>query len=221
MYAEIIEGIRTRLPDVVVCASCSGRVVPEFEKRSEVLELEGAAKPDMASLTLSSMNFAREASLNPPDTVQHLARKMLDRGIKPELEVFDLGMINYAKYLISRGYLEPPFYFNIILGNVSTAQADPLHLGVMLNSLPERSIWAVGGIGLAQLPMTAVSIALGGGVRIGLEDNIWYDQRRTRLATNRDIVERTVALGRLMGRKVMDSSELRRVLGLSIPLGVR
>ena len=89
IFQRIVEGIRERRPDLVICVSVSGRAFPEFEKRSEPLDLEGDAKPDMASLTLGSMNFYREASVNSPETIRALAEKMAERGIKPEIEILD------------------------------------------------------------------------------------------------------------------------------------
>ncbi|MCK4413385.1 MAG: 3-keto-5-aminohexanoate cleavage protein, partial [Candidatus Eisenbacteria sp.] len=185
IYAEIIRGIRAVNREVLISVSTSGRQIAEFEKRSEVLELTGDLKPDFASLTLSSLNFNRQASINSPQMIQDLARKMADYGIRPELEAFDLGMINYAKYLIHKELIKPPYYFNLILGNIACAQATMLSLGLMINELPENSYWAVGGVGNSQLAMNAMALVAGGGVRVGLEDNIWYDEARTRLATNR------------------------------------
>jgi uncharacterized protein (DUF849 family) len=214
IYDEIIRGIRKENTDLILCVSTSGRTYSEFEKRSECLELDGELKPDFASLTLSSLNFNKQASINAPDMIKDLAKKMMDRGIRPELEVFDLGMINYAKYLIKKGLLAPPYYFNLILGNIACAQADMLHLGLMIKDLPKESIWSVGGVGNSQLKMNALSIVAGGGVRIGLEDNIWYDPDRTKLATNRDLVERIILIARTLGRRPFTPKEARAVLGL-------
>ena len=108
IYAKIIEGIRKFAPDLVVCVSLSGRTFIKFEERSDALDLDGALKPDMGSLTLSSLNFNKIASINTPDMIQSLAEKMLKLGIVPELEAFDAGMINYAKYLIKEGLLSRP-----------------------------------------------------------------------------------------------------------------
>ena len=214
VYARIIDGLRSQRPDLVICVSTSGRDFPELDKRAEVLELDGDLKPDAASLTLSSLNFARSASLNAPDVVRGLAERMRDGGIRPELEVFDLGMANYAAYLIDRGVLTPPYYANVFFGNVATAQANLLELGVLLNALPAGCLWAVAGIGNAQLPMNSISIAYGGGVRVGIEDNIWFDPGRTRLAANVDLVTRVRDLAHLNGRSVMAPVELRSRLGL-------
>jgi len=215
IYAEIIRGIRTHNKSMIVCVSTSGRIDNEFEKRSECLQLNGDLKPDLGSLTLSSLNFNKQASINSPDIIQRLAKRMQENEIKPELEAFDLGMINYAKYLIQKGLLTAPYYFNLILGNIACAQADVLHLGLMIRELPEGSIWSVGGVGDCQLSMNVMSILSGGGVRVGLEDNIWYDVERTKLATNRDLVERIVSIAHALGYEPYTATEARMLLGFN------
>lgn len=214
LYGRIIEGVRAFAPDLVVCVSLSGRNVSEFERRAEPLALDGIAKPDMGSLTLSSLNFVRQASMNAPDTIQKLAERMLEREIVPELEIFDTGMVNYAHYLVGKGLIAPPHYANILLGNVAGAQADLLHAGLIIRELPADTLWSLAGIGAAQLPMNAVAIALGGGVRVGLEDNIWYDGSRERLATNADLLLRVHELARAHARPVMTPGQLRERLRL-------
>jgi uncharacterized protein (DUF849 family) len=214
LYREIVEGIREKNPDLVICVSLSGRSVSEFEYRSEPLDLTGDAKPDFGSLTLASLNFPLQASVNSPTMVQDLARKMLDKGIKPELEAFDLGMINYAHYLIAKKLIEPPYYFNIILGNIASAQANMMSLGLMVNELPENSIWAAGGIGRFQLSMNAMAIIAGGGIRIGLEDNIYFDDERKHLATNREFIERILVISEAAGLTPYTHKETRQLLGV-------
>lgn len=214
VFASIIEGIRAYAPELILCVTCSGRHANTFEQRSAVLRLDGSAKPDMGSLTLSSLNFSHQASINAPDMIQALAQLMLARGILPELEAFDLGMINYARYLDKKGLLKPPHYFNLIAGNVAGAQADLLHIGVMLRELPPGSFWSLGGIGNAQIGMNLLGIAAGGGIRVGLEDNIWFDPERTRLASNVDCLKRMHDIIRALGKQVMPAATLRRQLGL-------
>lgn len=214
IYASIIEGIRKFAPDLVICVSLSGRTFNKFEERSEALELIGELKPDLGSLTLSSLNFNKIASVNTPDMIQNLAVKMKRLGIVPELEAFDAGMINFAKYLIKKELIEPPYYFNLLLGNIACAQADILYAGIMIRDLPENSIWSIAGIGDSQLMMNSVSIAIGGGVRVGLEDNIWYDTERTRLAKNADLVRRIHVLAGANGREIMSPGEFRKKMNL-------
>jgi 3-keto-5-aminohexanoate cleavage enzyme len=214
IYAKIIEGIRKYAPTLIICASLSGRDFGSFEQRSDVLLLDGDAKPDMGSLTLSSLNFNKQASINTPEMIQALAAKMLERGILPELEAFDSGMINYARYLENKGLIKAPHYFNLIVGNIACAQADLLHVGVMVRDLPQNSLWSIGAIGNTQLPMNILGIAAGGGVRIGLEDNIWFDTARTQLATNQDFLKRINGLINASDQTLMSSEEMRANLNL-------
>ncbi len=214
VYARVIDGIREKEPKLVICVSTSGRKIHEFEKRADALSLTGDQKPDMASLTLSSLNFNAQASINDPDMINNLADRMNEKGIKPELEAFDVGMLNYASYLIRKDKLRPPYYFNFILGNIACAQASLLHAGMMVNALPENSVFSMGGVGDVQLMVNSLAISMGYGVRVGLEDNIWYDQDRTTLATNAKLLERLHTIIGANGRTVMPPDELRRLLNL-------
>jgi len=214
VFGRIIEGIRKFSPDLIVCVSLSGRGIKEFEQRAAPLQLIGNLKPDMGSLTLSSLNFNAVESVNSPDMIQKLALEMKAKGILAELEAFDVGMINYAKYLEKKGLLKPPHYFNLLLGNIACAQADLLSAGWMIRELPEGSVWSLAGIGDAQLMMNSIAVAAGGGARVGLEDTIYFDTRRTLLARNGDLVRRVHALANANGRSVMKPAELRGILNL-------
>lgn len=211
---DVIAEIRARRPDAVLVSSTTGRAGGGLEDRLAPLFLAGRRKPDMASLTLSSLNFATGPSVNSPETVEALARTMRDQGVRPELEVFDLGMVNMAKVLIRKGLVEPPYYFNILLGNLATAQASLLHLAVLVADLPEGSIWSLAGIGNAQPRMTALGAGAADGVRVGLEDNLWLDEAREQPATNADMVRRAVRLAEASGRGVAKGPEVRARLGL-------
>ena len=213
-FGEIIAGIRSFCEELIICVSLSGRCINEFEKRAEPLQLDGDLKPDMGSLTLSSLNFNHVASMNSPEMIQKLANEMKSRGILAELEAFDAGMINYAKYLEKKGFLEPPHYFNLLLGNIACAQADLLHAGIMIHDLPNDSFWSLAGIGDYQWMMNSIAVVSGGGVRVGLEDNIWFDAARTRLATNSDLLLRVHRLAEATSRKVMSPARLRELLNL-------
>lgn len=213
IYGKIIGGIRAYNKELVICVSTSGRINNTLGYRTMPLGLSGDLKPDMGSLTLSSLNFNKEASINTPEVIMGLANEMKIRGIKPELEIFDLGMANYMKYLITKNLLISPYYVNIILGNIACGQSNLLHMGVLLNDLP-NCVCSMGGIGEYQLSVNSMAISIGCGIRVGLEDNIWYDNNRTRLATNIDLIKRVHILANANERLVMTSNELRQRLGL-------
>lgn len=202
-YGPIFDGVRRHCPDLVLCASTSGRNVPDFEKRSAVIEL----RPDMCSLTLSSLNFSGSASVNEPETIRALARKMTAFGVRPELECFDLGMINFGKYLLRKGEIAEPCYWNLIFGNIAGAQSTLSQMGACLAELPDRHFVAFGGIGSAQLVANSVAISTGLGVRVGLEDNLYLDPDRTKLATNLDLLRRIHTLREMNGRSFMTARE--------------
>ncbi len=215
IYREIILRVRERCPDGIICVSTSGRNFKTFEQRSEVLNLDGDAQPDMASLTLGSMNFPAQASVNEPGMIRQLADKMREHGIVPELEVFDLGMISYAEYLIERKILREPFYFNLLLGSLGTLSATAFHLATAVKSLPAGATWAGGGIGRFQLPVNSMSITMGGNVRVGLEDNLLYDQETKQHATNPDLVERLRKIAIACERHTATPDEARAIIGLA------
>jgi 3-keto-5-aminohexanoate cleavage enzyme len=217
VFADCIRRIRSQTPDVVITVTTSGRQVQDVNRRAAALFLDGDAKPDMASLTLGSMNFSTEASINSPSTIMRLAEIMREKGIRPELEVFDLGMINFAKILVDKGLIEPPFYFNILLGNPSTAQASLLHLATLIGDLPPRSFWSLAGIGRFQARANGLGVVMADGVRVGLEDNLWLDDQRTMLATNGQLVARVAAQAKALGRPIASAGEVRSMLGLMPP----
>jgi len=214
VYQEIIRQVRRLAPEVIICVSTSGRFFREFQERAAVLDLEGGAKPDMASLTLGSHNFSTQASMNAPEMIRSLALKMAARVIRPELEIFDLGMLDYADYLIKKGILQPPFYCNLILGSRGTLAATPYNLAHLAHSLPPGAVWAGAGLGRFQFFINSLAIAMGGHVRVGLEDNLFLDREKEVLATNADLVGRLVRVAQAVGREVATPAEARRLLGL-------
>ncbi len=214
VFAEIISGIRRERPQLIVSATTSGRRYGELEQRGAVLELDGDAKPDLASLTTGSLNFNDGPSVNTPEIIGALAERMLARGIKPELEILELGMISTAKLLIAKGLVQPPYYFNILLGAAHTAPATALNLSAAVADLPRRSLWSGTGLGRFQVPINILSIAMGGHVRTGIEDNVFYDYERTRLARNEQLVRRLVRIAEEAGRPVANADAARVALGL-------
>ena len=213
VYAPIIAGIRALRPEAVICVSTSGRAGASLAERAAVLDLSGAARPDMASLTLGSFNFRREASVNDPETILALARRMRERGVKPELEIFDTGMAATLAFLLRTGELAERPYANLILGGVNTAQASLPELCHLVALLPPGVVWAAGGVGRGQLPMNLGALLLGGHVRLGLEDAIWFDQGRSVPARNVDLVLRVREMAARLERTPATCAEARSILG--------
>jgi uncharacterized protein (DUF849 family) len=184
-YQKIIEGIKKHCPELLICVSLTGRNFPELEKRSEVLQLY----PDMGSLTMSSLNFPTGTSINEPEMILSLINEMDKYGVQPEIECFDSGMLNYTNYLISKNKLNPPYHINVILGNIYNGQCDLNTLSSVKNKTPNNSYVCLGGVGSQQLKSTTYGLLDFDGVRIGLEDNLYYrDKEKT---TNMELLKQT------------------------------
>ncbi|HEY3298604.1 MAG TPA: 3-keto-5-aminohexanoate cleavage protein [Armatimonadota bacterium] len=214
IYSQILRGVREACPDVILCVSTSGRVFKTFEERSEVLDCKDPA-PEMASLTLGSMNFPSMESVNSPDMIHSLAMKMQERGVTPELECFDMGMVDYSHYLVEHEILKPPLYCNLLLGSLGTLSASPYNLASIVRALPSETIWAAAGIGRFQFDVNKMAIAVGGHIRVGIEDNLWYDDARTELATNPALIERLVKVSLASGREIASPDDARAMIGIS------
>ena len=211
LFASICRGIRekTRL---ITQISTGGRAGTAYEQRCERLRL----KPEMASLTTGSVNFPDSVYENSPSLIASLAADMQKQGIKPEMEIFDVSMISNAVALAEQGLATAPLHFDFVMGLKGAIPATVENLVHLRNTIPAGSTWTVAGIGKAQLAMAAHAIVMGGHVRVGLEDNIYY--RRGELATNVRLIERIVQLAEILGREVAAPDEARRILNLPIGL---
>lgn len=214
-FREICEAVVAEVPDIVLVVTTSGRNWSELEKRSAVLDLDGQVKPEMASLTLGSMNFPTGPSVNGPETIVGLASAMNEREIVPELEIFDAGMADYARHLADRGVLKPPYYCNVLFGSKGTASLSAANAAAVLAALPTGAAWAFAGIGRFQQAANTAALALGGHVRVGLEDNPYYDWSERTPATNARLVERVVRIAAELGREPADPGEARELIGLA------
>ena len=212
IYAKIIKGIRSIDPLIIICTTTSGRVYKGFSKRSQVLELTGNEKPDFASLILGSMNFPNAGVLNDPKMITYLTKKMRENGIHPEWEVFEPGMLNYGKYLVSHGVLEEPRWINILLGNLGTSPATKDVLRLFVSMLPTNWRWAATGVGRFQLEVNTWAIESGGHVRVGLEDSFFMDNDKKELATNAKLVSRIVDIAKSNGRPIATPAQARKLL---------
>jgi uncharacterized protein (DUF849 family) len=211
LYERTIAAIRARVPDLVVCVTTSSRVGADISARTVGLELPGDLRPDMASLTLGSFNFPTTPSVNPPDQIVALLEHMGERGIRPELEVFELGMVNTLHALRERGLIPDPPVVNLLLGSQGSAPAFVGDLARLVERLPPGSEWAAAGIGRFQRPMVLAAAAMGGNVRTGLEDAPVDDEPGW---CNVRAVERAAAAADLAGRPIATISETRSRFGL-------
>jgi uncharacterized protein (DUF849 family) len=220
IYQEIIQGIREVCPELLISGSTSGRLWSEFDKRAAVLD----CKPDFASLTPGSMNFPGSSSVNSPQIVQQLAQAMSERDVVPELEFFELGMIDYVRdFLIPKGFLKPPLYANLLLGSLGSVAATARNLVHLVDALPPGTTWAATGIGRFQFKVQALAMTMGGHVRVGLEDNLWMDAEKAAPATNLRLIERVVRLAEVLGRPIATPACTRQIIGLSplLPAGIQ
>ena len=216
-FAPILEGIRRHAPDAILTVTTSGRSTRDPALRAAVLDLDGAAKPDMASLSLGSLNFPTGASANDPETIVMLCQRMRERGIVPELEAFEMGWINYAFHLQRRGHLPKICYINLLLGSLGSMPGRIEDLAAMARELPDGWSWAGAGIGRHQLPINTAAIIMGGHVRVGLEDNPFHDFARRSPATNVSLVQRLARIAGELGRQLASPRQARTRLRLGDP----
>ncbi|MDH5482355.1 MAG: 3-keto-5-aminohexanoate cleavage protein [Candidatus Bathyarchaeota archaeon] len=211
VFKETVSKIRKRT-HLLVMVSTSGVAGKSDDKRVEPLK----TKPDMASLTTGSLNFAgRRPSIvyvNTWETITFLAKKMSEANIKPEIEAFDVGFIRQGIKLIEQGLVKEPAHFQLVMGVDGGIPASPENLLHMCHQLPEGSTFSVASVGRWQLSIIAMAIILGGHVRVGLEDNIYY--RKGELTPNEDFVARVRRLAEELQREIATPKEVRKILGL-------
>jgi len=211
IFKEVADRIRSET-DAILCLTTSG--IPgrnlQFEERLVPLSLN----PELVSFDAGSVNMRENVFLNPPDFLKMLAEETLKKGIKPELEVFEVGMVYTCLRFLEKGLLKPPLHFQFVLGVLGGMPATAKSLVHLSEIVPEGSTWSAIGIGTGQLPMAMMAIAMGGHVRVGLEDNIYYS-RGVLAKNNAQLVERVVRISREFGREVATPAEARRILNLA------
>ena len=180
------------------------------EERLQSIE----CRPDMATLTTGTVNFGESVFMNKRELVETFARRLQQYEIVPEIEIFDMGMLDEALRLRGMGLLSDPIQFDFVMGVPGAIGADPAHLMHMVRSLPPGSTWSVAGIGRHQLTLGVIALALGGHVRVGFEDNIYY--RKGQLAeSNAELVARIARIAREMDRPVATPGQARELLRLN------
>ncbi|MGC2775484.1 MAG: 3-keto-5-aminohexanoate cleavage protein [Bradyrhizobium sp.] len=215
VYAEILDKVRSRC-DAITQVSTGGGPGLTPDERIRAIEVG----PEMASLNMGTLVRTRFAEntmfLNTRPQIQSYAQAMLDRGIKPELEVYGHSMMVDVEILIRKDLLKKPYYINFVLGmsHQGALPAEPRHLLSLIEYLPAGAIFNVSGLGAGQLPLTTLSMLLGGHSRVGLEDNVYYAKGEL-ARDNAQLVERTVRIARELGRDIASPKEARDILQLA------
>jgi len=227
LYEEVVHRIREQNDNLVInlTTGSGGRFSPSVEDpkiggpgttlatpEARVRHVE-ALKPEICTLDVATLNFGETVFINTPAHLRVMADRAKAAGVKPEVEVFDLGHIELAKRLIADGYIAEPPMFQLCLGIPWGAPATPETMAQMRDRLPRNAVWSAFGISRTEFPMAAVAASLGGHVRVGLEDNL-YLSRGELAPSNAALVEKTVTLLELLDHSIATPDEARQIFGL-------
>lgn len=210
-FRECFEAIRAKCPDVIIQPSTGGAVGMSNDERLQPITL----MPEMATLDCGTCNFGGDdIFVNTENMIKDFGEKMIARGIKPEVEVFDKGMIDMANRLCKKGYIKAPMHFDFVMGVNGGISGEPRDLIFMKESIPQGSTWTVAGVGRYEFPMAVMGILMGGHVRVGFEDNV-YLSKGVLAKSNAELVEKVVRLAKEFGREIATPDEAREILGLA------
>lgn len=210
-FREAITAIKKRVPEVMIQISTGGAVGESIENRLKPLSL----RPEMASLNLGTLNFGDDVFWNHPRDILKLAQTMNDLEIIPELEIYEAGMLEVGLKLAKQGVLRNPLHFQFVLGVPGGMSGDLKNLMHLLSILPTdpQLHWGVAGIGRSQLPLAVHAMALGGHVRVGFEDNIFYS-KGVLAQSNAQLVARVARIARELGREIATPLQAREMMGV-------
>lgn len=210
-FKKTIELIKAKKDcDVVINCTTSGDNRASYEDRMAHLPY---VKPEMASFDAGSFNWMPFGIFdNSPQFLEPLGLAMKEHGIKPEFEIFDSGFMEVVKYYAKKGVLEAPYHYQFVLGVMGGMEASVKNLQFLHEMLPENATWSAFGLGKNHLPILYTTLALGGHIRVGLEDNVYYSKGK--LATNVSMVERAVRVVREFGKEAATPAEARQILSI-------
>ena len=212
-FRVVMDAIRAELPDVIMIPSTGGAVGMSPEERLQATELF----PEMATLDCGTCNFGDEIFDNTMPTMRAFGKRMIENGIKPEYECFEMGHLDTILTMAKKGEVPgAPMQFNFVLNVAGCTPFTPKNLAWLVDALPAGSTWTGTGVGRAAFPMAATSIVMGGNVRVGFEDNI-YLGRGEKARSNGELVEKVVRISRELGRDIASSTEARQILSLPTP----
>jgi 3-keto-5-aminohexanoate cleavage enzyme len=209
-FKACMDAIRGVCPEIIIQPSTGGAVGMSNEERLQPVTLD----PEMATLDCGTCNFGGDdIFVNTENTIIRFSEEMSGRGIKPELEVFDKGMIDMAVRLGKKGYIRSPMHFNFVMGVNGGISGEPRDLVFMRESIPQDATFTTSGVGRFEFPMVTLSILMGGHARVGFEDNV-YLEKGVLAGSNADLVAKTVRIAKELGREIASPREARRILGL-------
>ncbi len=210
VFRQVVEPLREKA-DLILCLTTSGipgRNLPTEERLAPV-----DLKPELASFDAGSINLGSTVFINSPEFLDRAAEKMREKGVKPEIEIFDLGMIINSLRMRDQGKLDEPLHFQFVLGTPWGAPATPKSFLHLQEHIPQNSTWSIIGIGKGHLPMSMMALVMGGHIRVGLEDNVYYS-KGVLAETNAQFVERIVRIAREYGREIATPAEAREILSI-------
>lgn len=208
VYREIIERIKERC-DIIIQVSTGGAIGMTREERIAPVSL----KPEMATLSAGTCNFGNDVFMNTQHDMEFFAEEIKKYGVLPELEIFDLSMMANAQYLMKKGFVPSKVNFDFVLGVPGALAGTAKNLTLLAGEVPEGCTWTVAGIGRYELPLSILAIAMGGNVRVGFEDNIFYS-KGIAADSNAQLVERVVRIAKEAQREIATPDEARKILGL-------
>jgi len=209
-FREVMDAIKAEVPDAILIPSTGGATGMTPEERLQPTEL----MPEMATLDCGTCNFGDEIFVNDMPTMRAFGQRMIENNIKPEYECFEIGHLDTIVNMANKGLVPgAPMQFNFELGVAGCAPATVDNLSFLVNKIPAGSTWTVTGVGRGAWTMAAAGIIMGGNVRVGFEDNIYLERGR-KAKSNAELVEKVVALAKLLGREVANADEARQILGL-------
>jgi uncharacterized protein (DUF849 family) len=203
-----VEAVRATCPGIVQLST--GGLAFTYEDRMKMVE----AKPAMATLNPCTMTFGAAEFRNPPKQMMELAARMIELGVKPEVEIYDTGHLEMMLYLVHKGLLVPPLQVSLVMGVRGGMKGDPTLLAYLVHELPEGTSWQVIGVAKANLPMTTIGLAMGGNARTGMEDTLILE-KGVPAASNAELVERLVRIARSLQKEPASVAEVAERLKLS------
>ncbi len=209
-FKDVMDAIYKVCPDVIIQPSTGGAVGMTDDERLQPTELN----PEMATLDCGTLNFGGdEVFMNTENTIKYFGQRMIERGIKPELEVFDKSMIDMALRLHKKGFIQKPMHFDFVMGVNGGISGELRDFVFLRGSIPQDATYTVAGVGRFEFPLAIAAIVDGGHVRVGFEDNVFLS-KGVLAKSNGELVEKVVRLAKELGRDIASPAEAREILGL-------